>query len=351
MKKLMTLMIFILPLVFFSGCGKEEGNNGNGTPSPQPQEFGSVEDYFPIKENTRYIYEGHGNEYASYDVYIDYAAPNKMQQRVDTGGTVIAKVIEIKDDRVAEVFSSGEVYYRENFLEKTGTEEILLMEPIKKGTTWTLDDSRVRTITGTSVDVKVPSGSYKAIEVTTEGPNDKIVDYYAENVGLVKSVFVSGEGGDEVTSSLSDVQENASVVQQIRFFYPNINDGKIYFKTKPISFKTNDITKKTLEKAYKEPVENGLGKVLSPNAQINSLYLNKDNMVYVDLNKAFISEMNAGSMYESMILQCIANTFGSYYQAEKVLLTIDGELYESGHIALQKGEYLKVKSEEAVEVQ
>src|SRR3954462_11112458 len=27
-----------------------------------------IEDYYPVKENTRYVYEGTGNEYASYNV-------------------------------------------------------------------------------------------------------------------------------------------------------------------------------------------------------------------------------------------------------------------------------------------
>ncbi|MPM73475.1 Acetate kinase [bioreactor metagenome] len=65
-------------------------------------------------------------------------------------------------------------------------------------------------------------------------------------------------------------------------------------------------------------------------------------MVYIDLNRAFMTEMNAGSEYEGMILQSIANTFGGYFQSDKVILTIDNALYESGHFAFMKGEYLGV---------
>ena len=56
-----------------------------------------IKDYFPMKKNTRYVYEGTGNEYASYDVYNDYINGDKVQQRVNNGGTVMANVIEIKD--------------------------------------------------------------------------------------------------------------------------------------------------------------------------------------------------------------------------------------------------------------
>lgn len=229
-------------------------------------------------------------------------------------------------------------------------ELVLLQEPIKEGTTWTLADSSKRTITGVNVDVSVPAGNYKAVEVTTEGSHSTTVDYYAPEVGLVKSVFVSNEGGDEVSSSLRAIEENAVLVQNVDFFYPNIEDNQYSYKTRQVSFKTNDITRNVLAAAYKEPVGGTLGSVFSPGTNINSLYLNKDNRLYIDLNKAFMTEMNAGSLYESMILQSIANTFGRYYGVEEIILTIDDQLYESGHIALEKGEAIPVMTEGAVKI-
>lgn len=308
-----------------------------------------IEDYYPISENTRYVYEGTGNEYASYDVYIDYTSKDRVQQRIDNGGTVMANVLELKNGKISKVYSRGEAYYRENLLKSKGNEEeILLMEPIVKGTTWTLKDSRVRTITNTSVDITTPAGSFKAIEVTTKSPYDQTIDYYAKNVGLVKSVFISGE--NEISSSLSKMEKNVPFIQLVNFYYPNIDDEKIYYKSKEVHFHTNDITKKVLETSYKESINNHLGKVLSTNTKINSLYLNKDMNVYLDVNQAFLTEMNAGALFEAMILQSIANTFGQYYNAQNVYLTIDNKPYESGHIYMKKGEYLKVKVEDEIEI-
>ena len=127
--------------------------------------------------------------------------------------------------------------------------------------------------------------------------------------------------------------------------------GQFYYKTKEIQFKTNDITRQVLEGAYKEEVPAAnVGKVLSQQAKINSLYVDQNNHVYIDLNKDFITNMNAGGLYEQMILQSIANTFGQYYQSEKVYLTIDNNAYESGHISMEKGEFLTVNVQDAVEV-
>lgn len=68
----------------FNGC--ETPVNGE---KPVPEAL-RVEDYFPIKDNVRYVYEGMGNEFAYYDVYIEYTAKGLVQQRVDNGGTVTA---------------------------------------------------------------------------------------------------------------------------------------------------------------------------------------------------------------------------------------------------------------------
>jgi hypothetical protein len=58
------------------------------------------------------------------------------------------------------------------------------------------------------------------------------------------------------------------------------------------------------------------------------------------MNTAFFTEINAGSEYESMIFQSIANTIG-YYNSNKVVLTINNQLYYSlRHILLKKWEHL-----------
>lgn len=351
MKKMASLMCSALILISLFACVKQSPAPTQASIPPSPSaspdaEAATVGDYFPIRENLRYVYQGEGIEYASYDVYTDYTSDTKLQQRINNSGSELVQVIEIADGMASVVFRREDCYYRENFLDKAGgTEEVLLKEPLETGTSWPLSDGSVRTITGTDVIVDTPSGSYAAVAVeTVYADGGKKADYYAKGIGLVKSVS-SGESY-KVTSSLSEIQEDVSFKQTVRFYYPNINDSKLYYKEREISFKTNDITRKVLETAYKEQFEGQPGKVFSESTKINSLYLNDDGMVYLDLSKEFISEMNAGSAYESMILQSAANTFGEYYGIDKVILTIDNGLYESGHIKLEKGQYLSVKTDD-----
>lgn len=300
-----------------------------------------------MTENTRYVYQGEGNEYASYDVYPDFTSENQVQQRIDNGGTVIAKVIALSDGKLVQTYSSGETYDRENGLNKTGEEEVLLAEPIVKGTAWTLKDGSTRTITGTSASVSTPSGQYDALEVTTQGTNGTTIQYYAKDVGLIQTVYGSGES--QISSTLGSIEKDVPLTQTVRFFYPDTDQDKIYYEEKKVDFYTNDLTKDVLAKAYRE-VPSGAAKVFSENAGINRLFLNDDGSVSLDLNRAFLTEMNAGSGYESAILQCLANTFGDYYHTDKVVLTIEGSPYSSGHFKFQEGEFLQADLSNAIQL-
>jgi hypothetical protein len=282
-------------------------------------------------------------------VFTEYASEDNIQRRIDNGGTVIAQVVQLKDGKLTMVLFRGETYYRENFLDLSDdTEEILLMEPLEEGTVWMLEDGRERTITSIDTEVTTPLGSYVAIEVVTTGTFGTTSDYYAEGIGLVKTVFTSE--GTEVSSSLKAMETDATRTELMQFYFPNLDMGKIFIKNKEVFFQTNDSTSQVLEEAYKAAIVSNVGEVFTTNTKINSLFLNSDNKVEIDLNSAFLTEMNAGAEYESMILQSLANTFGQYYGVEEVILTIDGKPYASGHIEMQEGESIKVNYENTEEI-
>ena len=186
-------------------------------------------------------------------------------------------------------------------------------------------------------------GNFTAIEVVTEGGEGATIDYYAKGLGLVKTIFQSG--GMEVSSTLKSAEKDAARTQEIRLYYPDIQRDALYYVEKEVSYRTNDNTAGILEEAYKEAANDNPGVVLSTNAAIKSLTMDEENRVKVDLNEAFVTEMNAGAAYEAMIIRCIANTFGGYYNAESVILTVEGKPYESGHIKMEKGQSIPVKLE------
>jgi len=296
-----------------------------------------IENYYPFEKNVKYSYVGDGNEYATYTVNVDYLKGDRQQLRVNNGGTEVVKVLENKYGQLRVIFSKGEIYYRENLTSQINNKpEILLKEPLTKGTSWTLSNGSKRSITNIKFTIKTPLASYKCIEVTTAEKESIVKNYYAPNIGLVKTIFSSN--GSEITSTLNKMEKNVPFVQTVKFYYPNGYDSMNYASERKLSFNTNDITKKIFEKYFKEAPNKNVGKLISSNTTIKSLYLNKDNMVYVDFSKEFTGEMNAGSGYESQILQCITNTLGDYYSVKNVYITVEGKPYSSGHILMKKGE-------------
>jgi len=353
MKKFILIISIILSLVLLSSCAKKDevkpdGNNKPTPPEPKTEVL-TIKDYYSYAENTKYVYEGEGNEYASYTVFIDYKSGNRVQLRSNNGGTEMVKVLENKDGELRSILSRGESYYRENLIQAPSNDsDILLKEPLEIGTSWTLADGRKRSISNLKVDVTTPLGNYQTLEVTTESKDSKIQDYYAPNIGLVKSLFTSD--GYEVSSTLIKLETNVPLVQTVRLYYPNANVDKLYFVNKQLTFRTNDITKLIFENAFKELPKGDVAKVLGPNVKIKSLYLNKDERAYIDFSKELLSEMNAGAGYESLILQSITNTIGAYYGVDMVYLTVEGNPYTSGHIEMKKGEFFKVNLSNAVEL-
>jgi spore germination protein GerM len=355
MKKNICVILLVLTFGLLTGCNKElitkvtppentvnsqpkdtstqvKDNNSKDTVAPA-----KIGDYYPFEESIKYTYAGEGNEYATYSVFVDYLRGTRQQIRVNNGGTETVQALENSDGELRRIYSKGENYYREDVTSKSNQKsDVLLKEPLTKGNSWAALDGSKRSITSINVAIKTSLASYECIEVTTVRKESINKEYYAANIGLVKTLFTSG--GSEVSSTLSKMEKNVPFVQTVKFYYPNGNDSFNYITEKVLSFNTNDITKKAFENYFKEAPNKNVGRVISANTIIKSLYLNKDNMVYVDFSKEFTQEMNAGSGYESQILQCITNTLGDYYMVKKVYITVEGNPYSSGHILMKKGE-------------
>ncbi len=377
MKKLNTAAICLFTLILLSGCKKvkQEKTSDEISISPVPtntiteaitpaqaetvseetKDTASevtlkISDYYPFLENVKYIYDGEGNEYASYTVFTDYIAGNRAQFRINNGGSETIKVLENTNGTLIIHLSRGETYFRENYVDKTdGNDEILLKEPLVKGTEWTLSDNRRRYISNTGVDITTPYGTFKTIEVTTEenSTTDKSINYYAKDIGLVKSIYSTK--AYDITSELSKIEKNTPFTQSVIFYYPNTDGTGIVAVEKSISFQTNDISRIKIQEAYVGSSNNKLLPAFSTNTKINSLFLNNDDIVSVDLSNEFITEMNLGAGFEGLILQCITNTLGNYYGVNQVHITIEGKPYESGHIAMNKNETFKVNYDNVIQ--
>ncbi|NSW90578.1 MAG: GerMN domain-containing protein [Firmicutes bacterium] len=350
-KSVLTFLIpILLSVTLFASCTTGNGS-GNGQGDKTTDTELKVSDYFPFIENIHMAYKGNGNEYAQYETYVEYIKDNIMQIRNVNPGTSSAVVYELKDGELRRILNRGEVYYRYDYTTSRGEEEILIKEPIKEGTSWTLKDGTKRSITSLGKAISTPSGNYSALEVTSERPSSTVIDYYVKNIGLVKRVFKSKENDTTISSELEKIEKNVPYVERIRIYFPDFNKDKLAYINREIEFLTNQDVKEVLEKAMKNiPEGSGLSKVLSDNTKILNIELDDNNdIVTVDFSSQFVTEMNAGTTLESMILKSVTNTFGEYFQKQKVKITLEGKPYSSGHVLMEPEDYFTVDTENTYE--
>ncbi|MDV3427987.1 MAG: hypothetical protein LIR50_13355, partial [Bacillota bacterium] len=195
MKKRFFSILLVMVFILLSGCSsksnteKPDNNQKPNVTDNTETKTEKIEAFYPFLSNVKYSYQGEGNEYAAYIQYTDYIQGNKIQLRTDNGGTETVNVLEMKNGQLTLVYSLNECYYRENFINKAANKnEVLLKEPLKKGNSWTLSDGTKRSITNMEAEIAAAAGTYKCIEVTTEYKDSTRKDYYAENIGLVKTV-------------------------------------------------------------------------------------------------------------------------------------------------------------------
>lgn len=337
----LTVLVVLLTSVVYTGCQNGGGTNGGGNKKYK------ISDYFPFTANLKTVYEGSGNEYASYTSYVDYIKGDKIQIRTNNGGTETASVYQNINGELVLLNTEAEVYYKQDITSaEPKKHDIVLKEPLVAGTKWTLPDGSTRSITGVDVDVTTPSGKYKALEVTTVRSDSTTKDYYVLNKGLVKTVWSSENM--EVSSSLKEYLTDSAYDFTVRMYDFKVTqtDIETVYKEVPVSLKTNEEIKDVFQSTF---IENGL---MSKNTKINSVYVKPDEgIAYIDFSKQFVTEMNAGTTKETGVLRSVTNTIGHYYQVDKVIITLDGEPYVSGHILMNPGEYFETNYEGEVKIQ
>ena len=347
MKKFIVALLSTL-LLLLAACDNQPqivSSSPNQTVSPQTASpaLTIVSDFFPFTEDVYMRYTGQGNEYAEFETYVDYVNGGTVQIRAINPGTESVSVYVIDNDALKKVYSDGETYYRLDYTRQTNMDEILIKEPIEIGTTWTLAGGAVRSITAVDSPIIVPYGAYKALEITTSAEGYTTKDYYVSGIGLVKQDFISDEDASVIISSLLETVENGTPLElNLRFYYPDLDNDRLVYIEKPIELYTGTRVPGMFEQQMKQvPTDSGLHPLMSENTVILGLNYNKETGVAsIDLSADFIGDMNVDSALEGLTLASIANTLGSYFQTDKVSITIEGNDYASEHFLFKKGDYL-----------
>lgn len=306
-----------------------------------------LNDYLPFVHDSIYEYKGTGNEFAEQSIFLEFENGQRGQYRTINSGTETVKIIERTVDTISEVYVEGEFYHTENLLSISGMKnDILLKEPLKKGNTWETIEGYKREITETQKEIETPYKTFKALEVTTYlEENVQLKNYYVQDIGLVAVVYNDGE--NIISSLLSDIK-TGPYEKNIRLYYPfeTNNDIGTKYIDHTFNFSTNDHMENIFMDLFKNPVKNDLLPVISENTLINSIYLDKGTWtVRVDFSSELIPGWNVGSTLEYELVRSIVNSFGGFYDTEKVYISIDGAPFSSGHYELLEDEIFTVETE------
>lgn len=338
---LILILIFVLTIV---GCKPTLGSEEVDKSDPINPIL-TISDYFPFIENKVFNYEGRGNEFAEQKLYFEFIEDNKAQVKIMNPATNLVRVLEYVDGQLSEIYNEGEFYHIENMLNFKGQQsDIVLMEPLELGNSWTSADGFTRTITGLDTDIETPMSSYKALEVTTELSNGRSQkQYYVRDIGMVASIY---EDGDLIIETLLKSIEDGPLVLDIEAYYPLYSDIKTGYVRDKINFYTNQNIDRLLEDILKNPSNDELIPVIPDSALINSIKLDRSSWTLrVDFSEELLRDLNIGSSMETEVLRSMVNTLGRLYDVENVYISVEGRPYESGHYAINDDEFFTVDIE------
>jgi len=353
-KKSLWFLILVAFLSFLLGCSGAKAMDKVHTAEKQEifvDSILSIDQYYPLKENTIMEYEGIGNEFAEKKTFVEFIGEGKVQIKEVNPGTTFVRVVEYKNGELREIYAEGEFYHIENMLNtNTNRNNILLKEPLEVGNTWSNEDGSIREITGLNEIIETPSGPYEALVVTTKFSSGGILEeYYAKGIGLVASIYKDGEF--EVKTLLREVK-NKEQKLEVLSYYPLADKIGTGYLEQTITFETNGDIKEILEKILKNPPTEELIPSISKNVKINEIHLNREAWILeVDFSKEFADDFNIGSAQEAEMLKSVVNTLGKFYDVDKVYITIENIPYESGHFGLREGEFFLVDISDVVEIE
>jgi hypothetical protein len=360
MKK--AILLTLCALIMISGCSKPQPDDKPGeetpppvvvtvTPGKPPKDGPAAADYLSFEKDVHMVYEGTGIEFASFETWVDYVSKDAVQLRVDNGGTVSSIVYTARDDALVMTLSRGEQYGRANMIGQSTTEDILIREPIAVGTAWQ-SGGYARSITAVDMEVTVPYGTFKALEVTSENDFSVSKDYFAKGIGLIKTEFRPKDEDVVITSELKARETGAPVTLHLNVYYPREDFSGIVFTWREASLMTNEPLAPVLTELFKAP-PGGARAVIEGDAQILTVGFDAEaETAAVDVSAKFAESMKGlPASSERLILQCIANTVADAFQTEKVTLTLEGGEYTSDNFRfdIKQNQYVRIDTAQPAE--
>lgn len=289
------------------------------------------QDFMPSPENNTVYFEGSKN----FSLHPEYSDGTRVQM-VQLNGDEEPRqyLLTVEEPGVFLQVMTEETYFRQNLLLMKETEYeneldmpfLLIPTVVQEGETWESGGAQFKIV---DADTQ---------KVTIEKVDDKNTVFVFEKGKGIVEVTVTGDETEQVKAVNTAV---SNPERSMNLYYPDPDDdaGQYLLKhTIRYSFKTNEITRETLPTLIAESAKEGYFNYLPEGSKINWLYKDKEDIVHVDFNQVFQDNLQTGSTYEVTTLESIAMTLLDLMDGEELLLTVEGNHYEGGHVTLEKGE-------------
>ena len=368
-------LIFIL-----GGCGKDVAETTPSvlvpaTPSPSPsvqaetasptpsatlisepvesEELSYTLSDFCPSENLfiSYLLTPGDSQQESYIEYRKQKGENELLQRryISGGREPYVEVVAYSPEEIVRRFSRQRVGYTYDFTSRNDGAQTLLKEPIQVGTEWEIEGGKSR-ITAVGQLVTLPMGEVRVVEVNSQledGTRERTL--YMEDLGMVAHYEYDAAGQLVAGQEASEYESGRKFIQTIRFFYADYADGrgKIYYRPREVELESNPAMEKIFRDFLQNTPSDSTLLPLALGIDIKSISL-RGRSVYINFSDELgymADQLNLNRRVEPAFLQALVNTFGEYYQADKVYLQIEGEPYASKFRVWTEDDYLSPSKE------
>lgn len=282
----------------------------------------NIESYYPVAKDSVWTYELKDD---TMTVSVDYIKDHVFQLRYQTEDETILRVYVKEDDCIYEVATIKDSFIKKDYTLLRQYKDCVLRLPLQEGESWALKDGATREIIALDKEIYTSQGKFKTMQVVTEHEDYEMVQYYAEKVGLVKSVYKSSDG--KVVQELQSYQTNQPLKVYVDAYYPSLGLDSVVLRRQQISIMTNEEPRHFLTDVLSlEPTPQTI-QPLPLETQINAIYVDEDKaIVQVDLSHTY-EENSYTEQEKTAALLSVAKTIGNYYKVSQVLITVNGVHY------------------------
>lgn len=268
-----------------------------------------------------------------------------LQRRyLSSGQEPYVEVVAYNAGEIVQRYRREGVGYTYDFTGRSEDERILLQEPIQLGAGWDIEDGQSE-ITAVGQLVTLPMGEVRVVEVSSRfenGQQERML--FMEDVGMVAH-YIYDENQKLISGQeAAEYESGRKFNQMIRFFYADYAnaDGKIYYRSLEVPVDVNPSMGKIFRDLLQKAPSDSTLLPLSQGINIKNITL-RGRSVYINFSDELgymVDQLNLNRMVEPAFLQALVNTFGEYYQANKVYLQIEGEPYASKFRVWTEDDYL-----------